>query len=76
MTETDLITPMNFDGVNFFILEPNPEDAANLLGTMDSTSREYSQYLKIPHMNDIQNTSSMLSTLHLREHNIDSCEIN
>ena len=76
MTENDLIMPMNFDGVNFFILDPNPEDTANLLGTMDSSSREYSQYLKIPHMNEIQNTSSMLSTLHMREHTIVSCEIN
>ena len=38
MTETDIIVTMNFDGVKFFIMDPNPEDTENLLGTMDSTS--------------------------------------
>ena len=32
MTETDLITTMNFEETNFFILYPNPTVASKILG--------------------------------------------
>ena len=54
MTETDIIVTMNCDGVDLFILDPNPKDTENVLGTMDSNSLECPQYLKTSHMYNIK----------------------
>ena len=36
MTETDIIVPIDVDETNFFIIYPNPVEAAKLLGSMAS----------------------------------------